>query len=90
MIDSEKLRSQIRSFIWEKFPIARKRGLNDELPLLETGIVDSLGVLDVVGFLEQTFQIRIDDDELTPDNFASIGSMAAFMERRIRPELSAK
>jgi acyl carrier protein len=79
---------RIRSFILEKFPAARKRGLNDELPLLEAGIVDSLGVLDVIGFLEQTFHIKIDDDELMPDNFANVRSMVAFVERKTRTEIS--
>ncbi len=88
--DSNGLHRQIRCFILEKFPAAKKRGLYDELPLLERGIVDSLGVLDVIGFLEQTFQIRIDDDELTPDNFANVRCMAAFVERKTRSELTAK
>ena len=88
--DSNELHRQIRRFIWEKFPAAKKPGLNDELPLLGRGILDSLGVLDVIGFLEQRFQIRIDDDELTPDNFANIRCMAAFVERKTRAELTAQ
>jgi len=90
MSDSNEPDRQIRSFILGKFPAAKKRGLNDELPLLETGIVDSLGVLDVVGFLEQTFHIKIDDDELIPDNFASIRCMVAFVEKKKRAELYAR
>jgi len=90
MSDSNEPDRQIRSFILGKFPAAKKRGLNDELPLLETGIVDSLGVLDVVGFLEQTFHIKIDDDELIPDNFASIRCMVAFVEQKTRAELYAR
>jgi acyl carrier protein len=90
MSDGDGLRGRIRSFIVKKFPIAKKRGLNDELPLLQTGIVDSLGVLDIVGFLEQAFHIRIDDDELTPDNFANVRCMAAFVERKTGVEVSAQ
>ncbi len=83
MIEVNGSHSQIRSFILEKFPAARKRALSDDLPLLECGIVDSLGVLDVVGFLERTFKITIEDEELTPDNFGNIKSMASFVERKI-------
>jgi acyl carrier protein len=75
----------IHAFILKKFPAARKRVLTDDLPLLEAGIVDSLGVLELVGFLEQTFNIKIDDDELTPDNFGSVGSMVSFVQQRSRP-----
>ena len=90
MSESNGLNPRIRSFILMKFPAARKRGLNDELPLLEAGIIDSLGVLDVVEFLEQTFHIKIDDDELTPDNFASVRCMVSFVERKTRAEVFAK
>jgi acyl carrier protein len=82
MSDINGPRSSIRTFILEKFPTAKNRGLSDDLPLLESGIIDSLGVLDVVGFLEQTFRIKIDDDELTPDNFANIRRLVAFVESK--------
>jgi len=72
----------IRSFIVKKFPAARKRAIDDTLPLLESGIVDSMGVLDVVTFLEQSFKIRVSDDELTPDNFANIARMTSFVEKK--------
>jgi acyl carrier protein len=74
--------SQIRAFILKNFPAARKRAINDETQLLGSGIVDSLGMLTVVEFLEQTFAIKLSDDELTPDNFASVNSLAAFIEKK--------
>jgi acyl carrier protein len=83
MIEVNRSHSQIRSFILEKFPAARKRALSDDLPLLESGIIDSLGVLDVVGFLQRTFNIKIEDEELTPDNFGNIKCMASFVEHKI-------
>jgi acyl carrier protein len=90
MNESNGVHRQIQSFILKKFPAAKKRGLDDELLLLQTGIVDSLGVLDVVGFLEQTFQIKIDDEELTPDNFANVRSLVAFVESKTRAEIPAR
>jgi acyl carrier protein len=72
--------ARIRSFIVKKFPASRKKVLDDKLPLLESGIIDSLGVLDVVTFLEREFMIEVSDDELTPDNFANIRSLASFVE----------
>jgi len=79
----------IRSFILEKFPPARKRVLNDDVPLLESGIIDSLGVLDVVGFLERTFAIKIEDEELIPENFGSIQRLTSFVQqKRARLEVS--
>lgn len=85
MSDVDGIHPSIRSFILKKFPAARKRDLKDDLPLLESGIIDSLGVLDVVGFFEQTFNVKIDDDELTPDNFANIKCMVSFVQRKTGP-----
>ncbi len=72
----------VRSFVRKKLPSAKKRTFNDDLPLLQTGIIDSLGVLDLVAFLEQSFTIRIADEELTPDNFGSIKSISSFVEKK--------
>jgi len=51
--------------------------------LLEEGIIDSTGILELVGFIERTFLITFDDEELIPDNFASIAAIAAYIERKI-------
>jgi len=76
------VQGSIRSFILQKFPAARKRSIGDDTPLLDSGIIDSLGILDVVAFLEQTFNIAVSDHELIPENFADINRMAAFAERK--------
>jgi acyl carrier protein len=74
--------AQIREFILEKFPLARKQQLKDTDALLETGILDSLGVLDLVSYMEQKFSIVVADDELVPENFQSIDRIAAFVESK--------
>lgn len=73
---------RIRAFIYEKFPLARKRSINDEHPLLESGIVDSMGILEVVGFMEQEFAIQVGDEELTPENFQTIARLAQFVDAK--------
>ena len=91
MKEGKSTNTLIKSFIEQKFPAARKRAIHDDVPLLESGIIDSLGVLDVVAFLEQQFTIKISDEELTPDNFASIQCMAAFVERKkVQIEVSTR
>lgn len=76
------IRGDIKAFLMEKFPAARKRALSDQDHLLESGVLDSLGVLEVVEFLERDFDIRINDDELVPENFQSIQTLAAFVGRK--------
>ncbi len=82
MTQVSALSEQIKSFILKKFPLARKRGLEDSDPLLESGILDSLGILDVVGFVEQQFAISISDEELVPENFHTVESLVAFVQRK--------
>lgn len=76
------LNTEIRQFILEKFPLARRQKFTDSDALLESGILDSLGVLDLVTFLEQKFSIRVADDELVPENFQSIDTLSAFVQRK--------
>lgn len=79
MTRDDSVHHRTRQFILKRFPLASKRGLRDEDPILRNGIMDSLGVLELVAFLEETFDIRIDDDDLTPENFESIDHVAAFV-----------
>lgn len=73
---------RIREFIASRFPLARPFELGDDVSLLDAGVIDSLGVLDILAFLERTFGLRITDDDLKPDNFVSVGAMARFVERK--------
>lgn len=75
-------KDRIRSFVLEKFPLARTRKVKDSDELLESGIVDSLGILDLVAFLESEFSLHINDDDLTPENFRSIESIVSFAEQK--------
>ncbi len=72
----------IREFILDKFPVARGREMTDDDSLLEQGTVDSLGVLEIVGFLEQQFGITLTDDEMVADHFDSIASMARLVRQK--------
>jgi acyl carrier protein len=70
---------RIRQFLLGRFPQARSMKIADDDHLLEKGIIDSLGVLDVVAYLEQEFSITVGDDDLTPDHFSSVASLVAFV-----------
>lgn len=51
--------------------------------LLESGIIDSLGVLELVTFMQQEFALAVADEDLSPENFQNIESMARFVERSL-------
>ena len=79
---SETRATRIRAFVLERFPLARQTGLDDAHSLLDSGVIDSLGILELVDFLTAEFDIPIDDDDLTPENFDSIRSLVAFVESK--------
>ena len=57
-------------------------GIGPDDSLLESGVIDSMGVLQLVAFLESAHGITIRDDDLMPENFDTIGAIAAFVERQ--------
>jgi acyl carrier protein len=65
--------------------LAQGRGITSIDPaenLLTKGIVDSHGVMELVGFLEQQYGISVDDADLTPENFENVASIEAFVGRK--------
>jgi acyl carrier protein len=75
---------QIRQFLRRNFPSARHHPLAEEDQLLANGVLDSLGVLELVGYLEQEFGITVSDDDLVPVHFETLKRVAAFVEERQR------
>jgi len=82
-----EIKQKIKSFILENFLFGNDEGLTDETSFLEEGIIDSTGVLELVTYLEEEFNIKIEDDELIPENLDSINNVTAFLQRKANPEL---
>lgn len=80
-----EIRQQIRDFVTSNFYVADPAALEDATSLLDHGIIDSTGVLEVIVFLESTFGISVDDSELLPENLDSIERIAAFVGRKKLP-----
>lgn len=78
------IKSAVRQFILSQFPAVGKQTLNDDDPLLKSGIIDSLGVLEVVDHLHKAFGIEIEEDDLMPENFESINAISNFVEKKNR------
>jgi len=75
---------QVRTFITSNFYVADPTALADEASLLDGGIIDSTGVLEVVAFVESKFSIQVQDDEMLPENLDSIGKIARYVERKLK------
>ena len=73
---------KLRTFIKQNFYAANKLQLGDEDSLLDRGIIDSTGVLELVGYLESEFKVKIEDDEIVPENLDSVANLCRFLERK--------
>jgi len=76
--------SEVRQFVIDSFLFGEG---GDEIAasdsLLEKGLIDSTGILELVGFLQRTFEIKIDDREIIPANLDSIQKIAAFVRQKV-------
>lgn len=80
-----QIREELRHFIVDNFLLGQDDvGLTDEASFLDRGIVDSTGVLELVSFLERRYAIKLDDEELVPENLDSIDNLVAFLERKLQ------
>ena len=74
---------KIRAFIFENFLFdAEEDVLQNEASFLEQGIIDSTGVLELVDWLEEEFDMTVEDEELVPENLDSVILLAAFIARK--------
>ncbi len=77
------IQNDIRTFIIENFLFGdTSQDLGDDVSLIEADIVDSTGILELVGFVEKTYAVAVADADIVPANFDSIGRIAAYIAAR--------
>jgi len=74
---------QIRNFLVSNFYVSDVKALVNDTSLLDQGIVDSTGVLEIIGFIEKTFDIIVEDSELLPENLDSIQGIEQYIIRKM-------
>lgn len=80
----QPIEQTIHAFVQEMFLFGQDGfTLTGDTSFLENGIIDSTGVLELVSFLEETYAIRIADDELAPDNLDSINRVTRFVRQKL-------
>ena len=75
-------KGQIRQFIVSNYYVPDPGALSDEASLLESGIIDSTGIIEVISFIEEAFKVTVEDAEMIPDNLDSIGKIDAYVARK--------
>jgi acyl carrier protein len=77
-----QIQRDVREFI-QKGLVRDVRAIKDDESLLEAGVVDSLGVLALIEYIERRYGLQVTENEMMPENFETIGAIAAFVERRL-------
>lgn len=81
---------RVRAFIEENFLFRESLSeFADDASLLENGVMDSTGVLELVAFLEDGFAIQMSDAEIVPENLDSVAAIAAYLERKLAAPIAA-
>ncbi len=73
----------VKEFVVENFLYGDGDQLTEETSFLGSGIIDSTGILELVSFLEETYGISINDEELIPENFDSLKNIDKFLHKKL-------
>jgi len=80
---SEQVKSTVKKYISETFLFNNVESLLDETSFLETGIIDSTGILELISFLQNQFNIKISDNEMMPENLDSLDNIAQYVSKKM-------
>jgi acyl carrier protein len=81
------LNDELRQFVIDNFMFGKPyKGFADEDSFIARGIIDSTAVMELVAFLEQHYRIKLQDQDLIPDNLDSVNGLARFVESRLPPD----
>jgi acyl carrier protein len=76
------MRDKFKQFLLTNFYVADAYALLDDTSLMDSGIVDSTGMLEIIGFVEESFGVRVADADMVPENLDSIEKVVAFVQRK--------
>ncbi len=85
--NTAEIKTKIKEFIINNFLLeAGSKKIGDEDSFLEQGIIDSTGILELVEYVQDTFKIKIEDEELLPDNLDSLNKITVFISNKINTD----
>jgi acyl carrier protein len=76
------LKETVEQYIVDNFRFGDNTRLDADTSFLDEGIIDSTGILELIMFLEETFNIHIEDQELTPENLDSLNNIEHFIQQK--------
>jgi acyl carrier protein len=83
-LEQEAIKVQIRQYIAENFLMGGNAAeLRDDDSFMGQSVIDSAGVLELIAYLEQTYGIKVDEDEMIPDNLDSLNGVGRYLQRKL-------
>jgi acyl carrier protein len=82
----QTMKEVVRQFMVTTFLFGSDNGFDDNVSLYGTGVLDSTGMLELITFLEQSFCVKIADEDLVPENFDTLENIAAYLEAKASPQ----
>ncbi|HZQ20687.1 MAG TPA: acyl carrier protein [Terriglobales bacterium] len=82
-IEAATIEQEIRKFLTDEFLSGNGDILNEDVPLLGN-VIDSQGVINLVAFVQERFNIEVSDDDVTTENLASVKTVVELIERKLR------
>lgn len=76
------IKQQVRQFILDNFMMGGSREIPDDASFIDRHIIDSTGFLELISFVEQTFEIQVFDDEMVPENLDSLNSIERYVRNK--------
>jgi acyl carrier protein len=83
MINQDEIKKTVKEFIYQNFIFDSSKTLPDDESLLGSGTIDSTGILELIGFLEEKFNITFMDSELVGENFDTLIKITAFLQKKL-------
>jgi acyl carrier protein len=82
MVKSINYPKTVKEFIVDNFLFGDGAKLKVDTLLIEKGIIDSTGVVELVAFIEDNFNVRVTDEELVQDNFSSLNAIEKYLQSK--------
>ncbi len=85
-MNQQDIQKVVRDFIQQNFIFDSTIVLDNSESLLGSGVIDSTGVLELIGYLEEKFHLRFEDDELIAENFDTVDKITAFLQNKLNKQ----
>jgi len=78
-----EIKNRVRQYIVDNFLYGDDNGLKNEDSLLDKGVIDSTGIVELLSYVEDVYDLEVADEEISRDNFDSIDKLSSFIETKI-------